>query len=674
MCGIAGIVNRSDGRTPPSLELLRSMAATIRHRGPDEFGAFRDDYAGLVSTRLSIVDLATGQQPLSNEEGTLWIVFNGEIFNFIELQKELTTRGHRFRTRADTEVIVHAYEEWGEECFNRFNGQWAIALWDARARRLVLSRDRVGVRPLYVREQTGTVWFGSEVKAIFADQQVSRSFNPVGLAQTFTYWAPVAPTTVFEGIEEIPPGCVWIYEEDSPKREHRYWSLSYPVARDGGSQLSLHEATEALREKLMKATRLRMLRADVPVGSYLSGGLDSSIIAWMGRQAKEGDFRTFSIRFEDAEFDETEYQRLMASGIQSRHVERVVRRSDIAEVFPAVIRHTERPVLRTAPAPLFLLSEIVRDAGIKAVLTGEGADEMLAGYDIFREAKVRSFWAGQPDSTIRPLLFERLYPYLARSPQQSRTLALQFWRQGLDRVGQPGFSHEPRWSTARMLQKFFTPELGEAIRTSPPPDVLHSLPPEFSRWDELAQSQYLEIATLFAPYIISSQGDRMLMANSVEGRFPFLDAEVMEFCNMLPSIMKLPGLNEKNILKRMACGMIPEPIIRRKKQPYRSPDALCFVTADAPEYVSELLSQDALDRAGVFDAGRVRRLYGKCIRQAQGGATERVFSNTDNMSFVGVLSTQLLYHQFVRNNTAGAETVEFKTLVDRVGLLTNSAT
>lgn len=668
MCGIAGIVNRNGGLKPASLELLQSMAAEIRHRGPDEFGAFRDNYAGLVSTRLSIVDIATGQQPLSNETGTLWIVFNGEIFNFVELREELVARGHRFHTNSDTEVVVHAFEEWGEECFNRFNGQWAIALWDSLARRLVLSRDRVGVRPLYVKESHGTIWFGSEVKAIFADPRVSRSLNPAGLAQTFTYWAPLAPTTVFEGISEIPPGCSWIYEEDCPRRESQYWMLSYPTSHMAAGSLTLDDAREALREKLMKATRLRMLRADVPVGSYLSGGLDSSIIAWMGRQAKEGEFRTFSIRFEDAEFDETDYQRLMASQIASQHVECVVRRSDIAEVFPAVIRHTERPILRTAPAPLYLLSQLVRKSGIKAVLTGEGADEMLAGYDVFREAKIRSFWSGRPDSRVRPLLFERVYPYLARSPHQSKGLALQFWKQGLGRAGQPGFSHEPRWSTAKTMQKFFSPQLDDAIRKTPPTDVLCQLPPEFHRWDELSQAQYLEVATLFGPYIISSQGDRMLMANSVEGRFPFLDSEVMEFCNTLPSIMKLPGLNEKNILKRMAYGIIPEPIIKRKKQPYRAPDALCFVTADAPEYVHHLLSKEALEQAGVFDAGRVCRMYEKCVHRVQSGTTEGVFGNVDNMSFVGILSTQLLYHEFILNNPVERQKVQFTTLIDRRGL------
>ena len=672
MCGIAGILNRNGRREPVSLELLQSMAAEICHRGPDEFGAFRDDHAGLVSTRLSIVDLVTGQQPLSNEAGTLWIVFNGEIFNFVELREDLIARGHHLRTNSDTEVIVHAYEEWGEDCFNRFNGQWAVALWDSKARRLVLSRDRVGVRPLYVRESHDTVWFGSEVKAIFADPGVSRSLNPAGLAQTFTYWAPLAPTTVFEGIEEIPPGCTWIYDKDSPRREHQYWALSYPPSRGDACRLTLNEAKEELREKLMRATRLRMLRADVPVGSYLSGGLDSSIIAWMGRQAKEGMFRTFSIRFEDPGLDESEHQHLMASQIITQHIERVVRRSEIAEVFPDVIRHTERPVLRTAPAPLYLLSQLVREAGIKAVLTGEGADEMLAGYDIFREAKVRSFWSALPDSKLRPLLFERLYPYLSRSPQQSKGLALQFWKQGLERAGQPGFSHDPRWSTARTIQKFFTPELEEAIRKNPPADVLHRLPPGFRYWDELAQAQYLEMTTLFGSYVISSQGDRMLMANSVEGRFPFLDVEVMEFCNSLPSIMKLPGLNEKNILKRMACGMVPDPIIRRKKQPYRAPDALCFVTGKAPEYVPSLLSEDELGQAGVFHAGRVRRLYDKCLRRVQSGAAEEAFSNVDNMSFVGILSTQLLHHQFIRNRVGNGERVEFNTLVDRVGLSANS--
>jgi asparagine synthase (glutamine-hydrolysing) len=293
-----------------------------------------------------------------------------------------------------------------------------VALWDARQHRLVLARDRLGVRPLYLCEHAGAVYFASEVKAIFAaDAGIRRAFDAYGIEQTFTFWSVVPPQSVFEGVEELRPGHVRVFEQGRV-HEQRIWHSSYPLLPEATGQFkgTLDDAVDEVRRALESATSLRMLQADVPVGSYLSGGLDSSLVAALGRRFAGDRFHTFSLRFEDAEYDETEYQRQMVQMIGSDHHEVVVRRSDIAAVFPAVIEHTERPILRTAPAPLFLLSKLVRDHGIKVVLTGEGADEFFGGYDLFREGKVRRFWARQPDSRLRPRALERLYPYLARSP------------------------------------------------------------------------------------------------------------------------------------------------------------------------------------------------------------------------------------------------------------------
>ena len=669
MCGIAGIVNLSGHHDPPTIELLQSMIGAIRHRGPDEYGLFRDRQAGLVHARLSIIDLQTGQQPMCNEDGTLWIVFNGEIFNFVELRTELEKLGHRFRTHSDTEVILHAFESWNIDCFSRFNGQWALALWNTQTHTLVLSRDRIGVRPLFIYESNGQVLFGSEMKAIFANPVVPRAINPQGIDQTFTYWASIAPTTVFKGIDELPPASTRVYGQGGEKKEKLYWWPSYPVTPrnwEYGSHFpTFADATEILREKLEQATKLRMLRSDVPVGSYLSGGLDSSVIAQLGRQAKEGRFETFSIRFDDTEFDETEYQRTMAATLNSSHREITVTRKDIAQVFPDVIWHTERPILRTAPAPLFLLSKSVREAGIKAVLTGEGADEMLAGYDIFREAKIRQFWSHQPNSKIRPLLFDRIYPYLARSPQRARGMAFEFWKKGIEHANTPGFSHEPRWSTTSSLKKFLSKDFLTFLQSNPSPTPLETLPNNFSEWDFLAQAQYLEITTLLSSYLISSQGDRMLMAHSVEGRFPFLDADVMQFCNELPAEYKLAFLEEKRILKNAAKGLIPKSIIHRKKQPYRAPDAASFLSRDTPAYVQDLFSDHKLKESKVFNPQAVRGLYEKCISKRDRIQEPGLFSNTDNMAFVGILSTQLVVQQFIElSEPRYRAEIKFKTFVD----------
>jgi asparagine synthase (glutamine-hydrolysing) len=662
VCGIAGIVARSAGVAGATRAALARMAGALRHRGPDESGIYRDRRAGLAHARLSIIDLGSGQQPLSNEDGSLWVVYNGEIFNYVELRAELAARGHVFRTRSDTEVIVHAYEAWGEEAFARFNGQFALALWDSAREALVLARDRLGVRPLYVCEHGGRVYFASEVKAIFAaDPSIPRAFDPVGIEQTFTFWSVVAPRTVFAGVEELPPGHARTYA-GGDRRERAFARLRYPEGGAGGFEGSLEDAAAAVRDALREATRLRMLRADVPVGSYLSGGLDSSLVAALGLEARGEKFCTFSLRFEDAEYDETSFQRVVAERLGTIHREIVVSRRDIAAVFPEVVAHAERPILRAAPAPLFLLSRLVRESGIKVVLTGEGADEMFAGYDLFREAKVRRFWARHPGSKLRPLLLSRLYPYLARSPVAQQAIARQFFGQDLASAAAPGFSHDPRWRTTAALRRLFSPSLRRAIGDRDVrAELLAGLPPEFPRWSPLAQDQYLEVETLLPGYILSSQGDRMLMAHGVEGRFPFLDGRVVDLANSLPPSYKLHVLSEKHVLKRAAEGLVPEAIIARRKQPYRAPDALSFVATDAPPWIEEALSEGAVARAGVFDPAAVAQLWRKC--RTAGG--DRQFSNADNMAIVGVLSTQVL-HAALIERPAFVAPASPRTVIDRV--------
>jgi asparagine synthase (glutamine-hydrolysing) len=663
MCGIAGIVALADNAAPPGREALLRMAHALDHRGPDELGLYVDDHAGLAHTRLSIIDLATGQQPLSNEAGTLWVTFNGEIFNHIELRATLSELGHHFRTHSDTEVVVHAYDEWGDAAFSRFNGQWALALWDNRKRRLVLSRDRLGVRPLYVCLHAGSLYFASEVKAIFAAERgIQRAFDPVGLEQTFTFWSVLPPQSVFVGVEELPPASVRTYSAGHVS-DHIYWSPEYPQLAQPETHYpgTIEDATRDVLQALEHAVSLRMLRADVPVGSYLSGGLDSSLVAALGRRFAEQAFCTFSLRFADAEYDETPYQRMMVEHIDSQHRELVVSREDIARVFPEVVRHAERPLLRTAPAPLYLLSKLVREAGIKVVLTGEGADEIFAGYDLFREGKVRRFWAKQPASRLRPLLLHKLYPYLARSPVAQQAMARQFFGQRLSAHAEPGFAHHTRWDTTSALKRMLSPEIrAGAAGRDVVRELFATLPCEFPRWSPLAQDQHLEIRTLLSGYLLSSQGDRMLMAHSVEGRFPFLDREVVALGSALPSSYKLRGLDEKHVLKRAARGLVPDAIIARSKQPYRAPDALSFLGPGA-SYVADLLTPSALRRAGVFETQAVSQLWRKCQARAPQGQ----FSNTDNMALVSVISTQLLHEELIQQTPRAHHQARLLTDVDQ---------
>ena len=664
MCGIAGIVGLSAAAASPSRAALVRMASALLHRGPDEVGVYRDDRAGLAHARLSIIDLATGQQPLADEGDAAWIVFNGEIFNYLELRDELVALGHRFRTQSDTEVIVHAYRAWGNAAFERMNGQWAVALWDSLAHRLVLSRDRQGICPLHVCEHGGYLYFASEVKAIFAaNPAIPRALDPAGIDQTFTFWTVFPPQGVFQGVAELEPGHVRTYEGGTV-RDCAYWTQRYPVLPGLGDQFqgSLEEAVSEVRRALETATALRMLRADVPVGSYLSGGLDSSLVAALGQRFAGNRLQTFSLQFDDAEYDETGFQQLMVRMLDSEHHQVTVSRSDIANVFPEVIHHAERPILRTAPAPLFLLSKLVRDHGVKVVLTGEGADEMFAGYDLFREGKVRRFWGRQPASSMRPRLLDRLYPYLARSPVSQQAMARRFFGRNIANHGTAGFAHDTRWHTTAALKRLLSKDMqaGAAARDAVG-ELLESLPHEFPNWSPLSQDQYLENRTLLSGYLLASQGDRMLMAHSVEGRFPFLDKEVVSLADSLPAAYKLRVLDEKHVLKRAAAGVVPPEILARKKQPYRAPDALSFVGEHAPPYIDEVLSERALRDANVFEVQPVAQLLRKCRARARDGQ----FSNADNMALVGVLSTQILHRDFVAGRPDGGRSIELRVDIDQ---------
>ena len=373
MCGIAGFFALQPRPLAPR-GVLERMVEAVRHRGPDDAGVYLDRRAGLGHRRLSIIDLAGGRQPLSTADGSLWVTFNGEIFNYVELTAELAARGRQFRTRSDTETILHAYAEHGPACVEKFNGDFAYALWDKARERFVMARDRMGVRPLYYAVHEGVLVFASEVKSLFMYPGLRPELDPLGLDQCFTFWAPLAPRTAFKGVYELPPGHQLIAENGSFKVQP-YWTLTFP-ARGENERWSDADAQERVEALLADATRIRM-RADVPVGAYLSGGFDSSATTALA-QRHNSALRTFSLEFESPELDESAYQRTLVEALKTDHSALRCKGSDIAASFDEVIRHTERPVLRAAPAALYLLSRQVRDHGFKVVLTGEGADEVFA--------------------------------------------------------------------------------------------------------------------------------------------------------------------------------------------------------------------------------------------------------------------------------------------------------
>ena len=385
----------------------------------------------------------------------------------------------------------------------------------------------------------------------------------------------------------------------------------------------------------------------MPVGAYLSGGIDSTVTTALAKSIVQDRLRSFSITFEDAEFDESRYQNEASAFLSTQHDSIRCTSSDIARVFPAVVWHTEQPIIRTAPAPMFLLSQLVHESGFKVVLTGEGADEVLGGYDIFKEAKIRRFCGRHPESKWRHLLLKRLYPYMDNIQRQPAEYLKHFFRVTSEDLASPFFSHLPRWELTARLKLLFSKDTREATSSvSCIEELEKTLPPDFWSWSYFGRAEYLETRHLLPEYILSSQGDRMAMAHSVEGRYPFLDYRVVEFAARLPANLKIKALDQKHLLKVAFRGLIPDSILRRPKQPYRAPDGKCFFEGDGAEYVHESLSPDAIRQNGIFDSRAVTTL----VEKFKAG---RAIGVKDNMAIVAVLSTQLLLHHFVNQLIEG---------------------
>ncbi len=656
MCGIAGLLTTS-GRPAPR-ELLLEMAGELAHRGPDGVGLYRDGAFGMVNTRLSIIDLAGGDQPIGSEDGRHWAMQNGEIYNYPELTAELQALGHVFRTRSDTEVLVHAYEQWGEGFLGRLNGEFAIAIWDRDARELLLARDRFGIRPLFLAQLGGDVAFASEASALLRHPAAERRLDPFALVETFTLWSVLPDRSAFPGIRELPAGHLVRVGENGMGPLRRWWDLRFGP-REGTRDEPVDALAEELRGLLDDATRIR-LRADVPVGVYLSGGLDSSITAALARRHVPRELRAFGVGFEDARFDESRFQDRMAAALGVDLTRVTVSGADVAASLPEVVRRAEKPLLRTAPAPLLRLSRAVRDAGMKVVLTGEGSDEVFGGYGIFQEAMVRRWWAKDPDSTMRPALLARIYPYLSRDLAKGGGFLSAFFKAGIEDLDDPLYSLRPRIATTRRNLRFLAPDVRATadVVGDPTERLIAQLPDDFGDVGPLGQAQYLEIATFMTPYLLHGQGDRMLMGNSIEGRFPFLDPHVAAFAAALPERLRLRDMEEKYLLRRAFAPLLPPEIAGRPKRPYRAPILRSFFGPDAPDYVREVLDPERVAASGLFAPDAVRRLVAKCERYVDAGLGEG-----EEMGLMGVLSTLLLQESMVDRPTLAAPAVPTREVV-----------
>lgn len=638
MCGIVGKYSLNEPR-PISLDLIKQMISALHHRGPDESGIYLDDQVGLGHARLSIIDLAGGSQPIHNEDQTLWIIYNGEIFNYVELRKDLIKKRHRFYTKTDTEVILHLFEEKGPGCLNDLNGQFAFAIWDSTKKELFLARDRVGIRPLFYTQQNNSFLFASEIKAIFLDNAIGRELDMSAIDEIFTFWTTLPGKTAFKNIYELPPGHYLKVTESGVKIE-RYWDLPF-FPPEEHLDWSADRICEHIQDLLIDAIRLR-LRSDVPVGCYLSGGLDSSGVTTLVVNNFDNHVKTFGIRFEESAFDEGKHQNLMVDFLGTDHADIVATNERIGFALAETLWHCEKPMLRTAPIPLFILSELVHQNGYKVVLTGEGADELFGGYNIYREAKVRNFWAKQPNSKFRGLLIGKLYPFIFNDP---RMLAMQlaFFSSGLEKVNDPLFSHLIRWQNTSKIKTFLADDIRANFHS---PDnfekLLAFLPPLFSCWDYLSKAQYLEMMLFLSNYLLSSQGDRVAMAHSVEIRLPYLDYRIIDFMGRVPSQLKIRGLKEKYILKRAFKDVLPDPIVNRPKHPYRAPIGKSLFHRNVLPQIENAISDNSLKDSGIFNIEKIRKLLKKFERLNNQNEVE-------NMALIGIVSTQLIYQQFIVN-------------------------
>ncbi|HSC21927.1 MAG TPA: asparagine synthase (glutamine-hydrolyzing), partial [Solirubrobacterales bacterium] len=580
MCGIAGYLDLR-GERPAEEPVLRAMAETLRHRGPDDEGYFTDGPLGFGFRRLKIIDLEGGAQPMTNEDGSLVLVCNGEIFNYRELREELIAAGHAFRTRCDVEVLLHLYEEHGPALLDRINGQFAFALWDRGARRLLLARDHFGVNPLFYATFDGTFLFGSEIKAILAHPSARREVDLTGLDQVMTFPGLVSPRTVFRGIASLAPGHLLLVDA-SGVQEREYWDLLYPCEGEAADAAGEDEHVARLAEALERSVR-RRLQADVPVGFYLSGGLDSSLIAALIHEISPQQARhSFSIDFVDASISETRFQETVARRVGS-HPHRVTFDwNEIASRLERTLLHCECPLRETYNTCSLALSAAARGAGVPVVLTGEGSDELIAGYVGYRFDRF-GLRRTAGVSLVEEALRERLWG--------DRSFVYELDHTGFNEVKTALYSEALAARFAEFDCLAFPLVDRERLRGRHP----------------LHKRSYLDFKLRLSDHLLSDHGDRMAMAHAVEARYPFLDLEVVAAAVATPPELKLHGLTEKYVVKRVAAERVPPEIVRREKFGFHAPGS-AYLLQQKVEWVEDMLSPARIARSGYFNPQAVARL------------------------------------------------------------------
>lgn len=651
MCGIAGMMDLAGRRTAPQ-DAVQRMSRALTHRGPDEEGFFHRPGISLASRRLSIVGLADGQQPMTNEDQSAFVVFNGELFDHVEKRVVLASRGHRLVTHCDTEVIPHLWQESGEGVFARLRGQFAVALYDVGKHQLLLGRDRFGIAPLYWTRQGDWLLFASEIKGLLASGMVVARPDLRGIDHIFTFAAMPAPVTCFEGIKlltqghylKVTPGSEG--GSSAAVQECSYWEMDFPDEGDEIKDANASKLADEFEQVLLRAVDKR-LRADVPVGAYLSGGLDSSMIVALACRLKGPAINTYTIRVDDPALDE-----LSAASLSARHIGtkppivQEFRANDAMDTYPHLIHAAEVPVIDTSCAALMQLARRVHANGQKVVLTGEGADEWLAGYPWYKAAKLFDCLDIIPGVRLSDKV-RRAFLHLHDVPQYPAA-----FRRDLERaVGGPNAWIDSYGILGIAKLRFYGESMREVMEKNNPWADLGINLERAKRWHPLHRGLWVGAHVTLAGHLLQAKGDRVAMHSSVEVRYPFLDEEVFDFTARLHPRWKLRGFRDKHLLRLVAERWLPRSVARRQKVIFRAPlDS--FHLEPEPPFVRELLSEESLRRTGYFDAKAVHH-WRKAFRQMREGSLPRL---SVEMGLVAVVATQLWHHIFIDGTLADLPT------------------
>jgi asparagine synthase (glutamine-hydrolysing) len=631
MCGIAGFFNlKLDDPTSK----LKEMVTAIHHRGPDEAGIMHHNNIGLATARLAIIGIKDGQQPMSASNKRYWIAFNGEIFNYIEIRESLQKEGYSFSTSSDTEVLLKAYIAWGKDCLKKLNGQFALSIYDKIEESLFLARDPLGEKPLfYYHEINGAFVFASEIKSIFTVQSIKRELCPKSLSHAARLWATLPNRSCFKGIHQLSPGHFMLIHKGTIKTEP-FYTLPFPKENNKATPQDVYSACH-------ESVRLR-LRSDVEVGTYLSGGLDSSITTTLAKKMTNKKLHTFSVNFDDPRYDETKEQKTMYQKLETEHHSLKISNNDIVDSFAKIIWHTETPQFRTAAIPLFHLSKLVREHNIKTVLTGEGSDEFFLGYNIYKETLLRaSLDTMKEEDAIKCIM--KLYPYLPHFNERFAALQLKFFKQFNKVNHKELLSHQPRFSLSKFSLTLLKHENEDDIDACLLENIYAEYP-TFDKFTAIEKAQVIENKTLLSGYLLSSQGDRMSMANHVENRCPFLDTKLIELAQSIPVAKRLDSnYVEKLILKDAFATVIPKEITNRRKQPYLAGGAFELIKCD-DSYIQSLLTPEFIEKSRLFKVKETADF----LKRMKAKKADRL-SPGEEQTIIFLISSLILYESFVLN-------------------------